>query len=316
MTCGPDPPRCRVEGDRGHRTAAPQIRLAAVEPVPAPDQDPGAERRVGLVTGERQIVDTVEGDADAPVGYELGAVDGEARAVAVRDRREPAERQRLPGHVARARDREERSPPRAEFLIHPPERLLDGLARADDARCVAHPGQEVGVMLDVENDGLARNDGGQQVERVRGVAREHDEVVLARAHEVADHLACVLVCGRRHLGQVPGAAVHAGVEREHIGDVGGDRGERRRARRVVQVDRPRRSAVDQRHLLSGADDRQQRQESGLVHANAHRPRYSAIDSASATLFRISGRDRATARSMRSWRSRLVTDPLVKSESFA
>ena len=68
---------------------------------------------------------------------QLRAVDGEARTVAVRDRRQPSQRQGLPGDVARAGDREQGGGAGGEFRIHPFQRLLDGVRRLDDPRAFA-----------------------------------------------------------------------------------------------------------------------------------------------------------------------------------
>ena len=66
-------------------------------------------------------------------------------------------------------------------------------ARADD-EVVAPPGQHVGVVLGraAEDPRARRQRRGQHVDRLGGVAHEHDLVVRAGADELRDRAACLL----------------------------------------------------------------------------------------------------------------------------
>ena len=136
----------------------------------------------------------------------------------------------------------------------------------DDA-AVRHPlpGQEVGVVLDVEVEHLAgvhaADDGqaaGQQVQRIGGVPGEDHRIVRAAAHEIADNGAGVLVDRGADLGGIAGAAVDAGVERQDFVEVGRDHGQGGRRGAVVQVGVADVAALDQRRLDLGAGHRGQR----------------------------------------------------------
>ena len=81
-----------VERHQLDRATAVQQRRGVAEPADGPDQRPGAERGVELVAREREEVDARGGHVDRAVRRELGAVDEELRAVAMRDLGEPRER--------------------------------------------------------------------------------------------------------------------------------------------------------------------------------------------------------------------------------
>ena len=70
-----------VERDELDRAAAVQQRVAVQRH--AADERAGAERRVELVAGEREVVDAGVGHRDRAVRGELGGVDEELRAVLV-----------------------------------------------------------------------------------------------------------------------------------------------------------------------------------------------------------------------------------------
>ena len=80
---------------------------------------------------------------------------------------------------------------------------------------VAPPGQQVGVMLEVECDdgGVGGKGAGQEVERVGRVAGEHDRVARAAADERMHRLPGRLERLAAHRRGEPGTAVHAAVPR-------------------------------------------------------------------------------------------------------
>jgi hypothetical protein len=65
------------------------------------------------VPGEREVVDARRGDVDAPVRDELRAVDGDARAVGMREARQLGQGQALTRHVRQRR----RKAPRKQAVI-------------------------------------------------------------------------------------------------------------------------------------------------------------------------------------------------------
>jgi hypothetical protein len=210
------PPSCRA-GDEAYladRAAACQVRRGGVQPVGPADKHPGAERRVDLVPGEREVVEARRGEADAPVRDELRAVDGDPRAVGVREARELGEGQALPRHVGRAGDGQQRGR-RARQLG--PDRLQGfrhGRARPHRPRAacpcaVRLPGQQVRVVLDVQVHHRPGHGGREQVERVGGVPGEDHDVVRAGPGERAERRPGGLVAAGAGGGGVPGAPVHA-----------------------------------------------------------------------------------------------------------
>ena len=120
------------------------------------------------------------------------------------------------------------------------------------------------MVLDVQVDHLAagRHGRGQQVQRVGGVPGEDHHVVRPGADEGADRGPGRLVEPGAHLRGVAGAAVHAGVVRQHLGHPGRHRGQRRGARGVVQVGVPgpadRAVRTGHRDRQVAADHREQR----------------------------------------------------------
>ena len=248
-----------------HGSAAGQVRCAGVEPVGTADQHPGAERCVELVPGEGEVVDVVRGDVDPPVRRQLGGVDDDPGAVFVGQGGQGPDRQDLAGDVGGAGDGEQADAAVGEFPAEQFQRGGEG-GRGDDA-AVRHPlpGQEVGVVFDVEVEHLAGvhavDDGqaaGQQVQRIGGVPGEDHRIVRAAAHEVADNGAGVLVDRGADLGGIAGAAVDAGVERQDFVEVGRDHGQGRGRGAVVQVGVADVAALDQRCLDLGAGHRGQR----------------------------------------------------------
>ena len=142
---------------------------------------------------------------------------------------------------------------------------LDGVGRHDAAVRDALPRQQVGVVLDVQvedfpgvvvvHHGQAAR---QQVQRIGGVPREDYGVVRAAANEVADDVPGIFVDGGADLRGVAGAAVHAGVERQDLVEVGRDDGQRRCGRPVVEVGVADVAALDQRGLDFSAGHCRQR----------------------------------------------------------
>ena len=230
-------PRRAVQVDLRDGPAAGQVRSGGVEPVAAPDQRSGSEGRVELVPGERDVVDPGRGEVDAAVRGELRGVDGDPRAGRVGDRGDPPQRQHLAGDVGRPGDGEQCRRGGAQRRLQRGEGLLDCARRGQrPVRSVgARQRQQVRVVLDVEAQHGPRDGGGQQVQRVGGVAGEHHDVRRAGPDELADALAGPLQQRGADLREVARAAVHARQQRQDVGDVRGDRLQGRRAGREVEV---------------------------------------------------------------------------------
>jgi len=153
------------------------------------------------------------------VGDELRAVDGDPRAVGVREAREVGEGQALTRHVGRARDREQRGRRPRQLVTDRPQGLRQGRPRLDGPRpgypcagcprTAGVPGQQVRVMLDVQVHHGAWHRGREEVERVRGVPREDHDVVTARAGEPGKRRPGGLVGAGADRGGVARAPVHA-----------------------------------------------------------------------------------------------------------
>ena len=131
--------------------------------------------------------------------------------------------------------------------------------RGGDGRPPGHhptgaPRQQVGVVLDVQAHDVAGHGARQEVERVGGVAAEHDDVVGPRAEERADRAARRLQHPGAHLRGVARAAVDAGVVRQEPRDVRGDVLQSRRAGGEIEVGVGRVAAGDERHAQVGAHD--------------------------------------------------------------
>src|SRR6185312_5084300 len=111
------------------------------------------------------------GEVDAAVRRELRGVDGDACAVRVREVRQLGDRQQLAGDVAGAGDGEEGDGPLRQGVGDPRHRARQRVRGLDAPVGAALPGQEVRVVLHVEEEDLTvvRNGGGEQVQRVGGV---------------------------------------------------------------------------------------------------------------------------------------------------
>ena len=100
------------------------------------------------------------------------------------------------------------------------------------------------------------------VDRLGGVPADDRDVVtvMTATGEVERGDPCFLVALRRQARLVPGAAVHARVPRQELGDASGDGGQRVGRRRRVQVHVTAVKAVAARdqHLVADETDRQRR----------------------------------------------------------
>ena len=188
----------------------------------ASTSDPGAAR-VGDLRPARAIGSTSPVTLDAPV---IASSAGRARRAARRRAGGPS-----PSTVSR---------------------------RLGTTRCAASlPGQQVGVVLDVEDHDVAGHGRrGQQVQRVGGVAGEdHRRRRRGAPTNSRDHVAGALVAGGADLRGVAGAAVHAGVVRQQVLRPGAVTCARAGAlARVVEVGVRAGAAVGERDGQSGAGD--------------------------------------------------------------
>ena len=168
------------------------------------------------------------------------------------------DRPHLARHVRGARHRDERGAPaeRAQRRLQRVERIRGARRDRQVAHVAAPPRQQVRVVLARERQHrrAGRQRARQQVERVGRVAREQHEIVLARSDEPAHDLARPRVrLGADQRGE-PRAAVHAAVVGQQLRDGVGDRLERRRARRVVEVRVADPLAADERHPQIATDE--------------------------------------------------------------
>ena len=240
--------------DRTDRAAALEVGVGALQPVAAADQDAGAEGRVELVAGEGDVVEVERGEVELAMRDELGGVDQDAGAVAVRDVGEGGDRPELAGHVGGGGDDQQRG---AVDLGQGGVHGADGLAgeggrgQADDSV----PGEQAGVVLGVEGDhgGALGERPGQQVRGVGGVAGEDDRVVGAGSGEGADGVAGLLVACGGELGGVARAAVHAGVGGQGGGDGRADRLQTGGAGGVVEVGVLDQASAPDRDFQVGAE---------------------------------------------------------------
>ena len=157
------------------------------------------------------------GQRDAPVRDELGAVDGDPRAVRVRERRELGQGQALAGDVRRAGDGQQRGGRRAPARLDA-GRVSARVAAPDTARARGAPARAAG-WRGARCPGAPPGPGhcgGEQVERVGGVPGEDHDVVGAGADERGERRPGGLVGAGADGGGVPGAAVHARVERQQL----------------------------------------------------------------------------------------------------
>ncbi len=254
-----------VEPGIADRAAAGQVRGTGVEPVRPPHQHAGAERGVQLVPREGEVIDVVRGDIDPPVRGELRGVDNDPGAVFVRQCGQGPDREDLPGDVGGASDGQQADAAAGEFVAQPVHGGREGGGGHDAAVRDILPGQEVGVVFDVEVEDLARGPpvaqrqaAGQQVQGIGGVAREDHGIAGPAAHEVPHDVPSVLVDGGADLRCVAGATVHACVVRQDFVQVGRDHGQGRGRGAVVEVGVARVAAGDQRGLDLGPGDGCQR----------------------------------------------------------
>jgi hypothetical protein len=189
----------------------------------------------------------------------LRGVDDDPGAVCVGEIRELRDRQELPGDVARPGDGEQDDGALIQGVGDPRHGAGQGVRHLDVTVRPPLPGQEVRVVLDVEEEHLAvaRDGGGQQVQRVGGVPDDDHGVVLARADEPADPASGVLVEGGADLRRPAGAAMDAAVQGQDLGHVVGDHAQCRRARRHIEVDVARGPAVHEGDASAGTGDGQQ-----------------------------------------------------------
>ncbi len=146
------------------------------------DERTGAERRVELVAGDREVVDPRLGHRQRAVRRELGGVDEQLRAVRVGELREFLERPDLTGHVRGAGDGEQVDRRRAQRLRRDLEQLVGRGRERQHVQVVAAPGEHVRVVLDRgrEHPRARRKGGGEDVDRLGRVANEHDAAPPAR----------------------------------------------------------------------------------------------------------------------------------------
>src|SRR5690606_18771613 len=179
------------------------------------------------------------------------AVDEDPRTGSVCELGEFGDRQDLAGDVGSTGDGEQGRGGALEFDREAPHRLGDGVRGLDDPRVL--PGQQIRVVFDIEHHDVTGHRAREQVQRIGGVAREDDDLVVGRADEARHGGAGVLVGGGADPRGVSGAAVHARVEGQQLGDAVGDGGQRRCTRRVVEVRVGAGTTLDERnlHVTSG-----------------------------------------------------------------
>ena len=185
-------PRGPRHRDLVHRATAGQVGGRGVQPVPAADERAGAERGVGLVAGEDDVVGAGRGEREGPVRDELRAVDQHAGTAGPGERDDLGQRQRLPGDVGRPGDRDQRVRRPGQLVAQRPQGADDGGRGGQHGdRPAALPRQQVGVVLAVEHQHRAAlgDRAREQVERVGGVPGEHADVVGTRADEPRDGVA-------------------------------------------------------------------------------------------------------------------------------
>ena len=262
---GPGGPADGVEPGVADGAAAGEVRGAGVEPVRPPHQNAGAERGVKLVPREGEVVDVVRGDVDPPVRGQLRGVDDDPGAVFVRQCGQGPDRQDLPGDIGSAGDGQQAHTAVRELVPQAVHGGREGGGGHDAAVRDILPGQEVGVVLDVEVEDLARGPAvtqrqaaGQQVQGIGGVAGEDHGIVRPAAHEVPHDVPGVFVDGGADLRCVAGAAMHARVVRQDFVQVGRDYRQGRGGGAVVEVGVAGMAAGDQRGLDLGPGDGGQR----------------------------------------------------------
>ena len=149
------------------------------EPLRARDEHADAERRVELVPREREVVDPERVHVDRHVRRELGGVDADLGAVAVRQLGELADRHDLTRDVGRARDREEVVAAGRERRGAARQQLVGRVRERQQIDLAPAPGQHVGVVLAGRRE-HARARGQavrEQVERLGRVADEHHDLI-------------------------------------------------------------------------------------------------------------------------------------------
>ena len=110
------------------------------------------------------------------------------------------------------------------------------------------------MVLDVQVHDRPVNGGGEQVERVGGIAGDDDDVAVTGADERRDLAAGRLVGTGTHRGGISRATVHAGVQRQQLRSPVGHRAQRGRAGRIVQVHVAGSPARDNGDLQGGSDE--------------------------------------------------------------
>ncbi len=275
-----------LEADGADHVAAAHERRHRIEQLaPAPQHaDPG--RAIQLVAGEHEEVGTQRLHVDATVHHGLAAVEQDARAILVRERREAFRRSVGAEHVAHVGDRHQ---PDAAVLqqalvgSHVQLAAIGDRAYAQlNAVAVAQhlPGHDVGVVLHLRDQHrLARlHDAaavgvGDQVDRLGAVAGEHHLLARRRVEQAGDGVAGGLVGVGGALAHPVQAAMHVGVLRLHSVDHGVDHGARllrgggvveEHQRLVVHALRQDREVGADRRLVEGAARRQRVGRRGLV----------------------------------------------------
>ena len=189
---------------------------------------------------------------DAVMGRELGGVDGDPGAVAVRELGDLVQRGHETGDVGRAAQGDQ-----ADLALALFQRVLDGVEvdvaavrQPDhDVPAAVPPREKVGVVLHLRDQHLPAVEasllGRDPVQGVgRALDEDHDLVRFVDGEEARHQLARVLVCLGREARLVAGATVHARVQvREPVHDVA-DPGQRRCAGGVVEVDAGDRGAAE------------------------------------------------------------------------
>ena len=190
------------------------------------------------MAGKRQVIDALPRDVDEPVGGQLSSVDRHPCSALVGHLHDGRKGDHLACHVGGAGNGEQGG--RAFFQVpgQPFDRLGQRGGRGDAPVGVTLPGEQVGVVLDVQVDDLTAGGHGpdQQVEPVGSVPGEDDDVVAPGAHEPLHRGPGRLVERGADQGEVTGAAVDAGVPGKHLGDACRHLHEALCAGRVVKVD--------------------------------------------------------------------------------
>ena len=212
-----------LEGHRGDHLAAALVGGQRVEALALAVEHADAGRPVNLVAGEGVEVGVQVLDIDRHVRRRLGAVDQHRNPARVRacddllDGHDGAERVGDVGHGDQARARADE---RLEIVEQEVAGVVDRGDAQHDADAVAQqlPGHDVGVVLEGRDDHLvaglhegAAEAVGDQIERLGGVAGEHDLVGAAGVDEARDLFASALEGVGGELAHPVHPPVHVGI---------------------------------------------------------------------------------------------------------